>query len=275
MPADSLTTELHATAPTDWTPVPILMYHAVENRQWPPEYKHFYVTARELRRQMQGLKRAGYTAMRFDELAEAIAGRRPLPRRPVMLTFDDGYANLYDNVHPLLRELDYPYTVFLVSDKVGLTNDWVAAEGYEQTPLLTWQRIREMQQDGGVDFQAHTATHPRLTRLPPGEARHEMAACKDRLEQEMQTPIRVLCYPYGDVNDAVAAMARDVGYTQAVTTQTGRVRWGDDPLRLPRLSVSHVPPLSLTYGIGTLNFWWRVRSWKDRRPPATFRPSPQ
>lgn len=255
-----------ASALTPWTPVPILMYHAVEDEPRPPRYKHFYVLARDFARQMRGLKRAGYTALTFDALAESLAGTRPLPPRPVVLTFDDGYANLWDNVHPLLRDLDFPYTVFLVSGKVGQTNDWVVAEGYEPTPLLDWARIRQMQADGGVQFEAHTATHARLTNIPLASAQREMADSKDTLEQELGASVRALCYPYGAVNDALAQMARALGYTSAVTTQTGRVRRGDDPLRLPRISVYHVPPVSLTYGIGALNFWWRLRSCKDARP---------
>lgn len=251
---------------TPWAPVPILMYHAVEAAPRPPRYKHFYVLADEFARQMRALKRAGYTALTFDDLQDAMQGGRPLPPHPVLLTFDDGYANLWDNVHPLLRDLGMSYTVFLVSGKVGKTNDWVAAEGYEPTPLLTWAQIRRMQADGGVSFQAHTVSHPHLTRLKLSEARHEMADCKTALEQELQSAVSVLCYPYGDVDDTVAEAARELGYKIAVTTQTGRVRLGDDPLRLPRLSVYHVPPLSLSYGVGILNFWWRVKTWKDKRP---------
>lgn len=249
-----------------WSPVPILMYHAVESQPRPAEYKHFYVLAGEFAMQMRALKRAGYAALTFDQLAAAMSGESPLPPRPILLTFDDGYANLVDNVHPVLRQLGFPYTVFLVSDKVGGMNDWVIPEGCEATPLLTWDEIHQMQEDGGVSFQAHTATHPRLTKLPPQEARSEMELSKDILEQELRKPVSVLCYPYGDVDDDISRAAQEIGYTMAVTTQTGRVRTHDDPLRLPRLSVYRVPPLSLTYGIGILNFWWRLKSWRDNRP---------
>ena len=77
-----------------------------------------------------------------------------------------------------------------------------------------------------------------------------MAECTRRLGQALQAPMHVLCYPYGSHNSAVVDAAREIGYTLAVTTEFGRVRPGDDPLRLPRISVYHVPPLSLTYGIG-------------------------
>jgi len=242
-------------------PVPILMYHAVESNLRPPKYKHFYVLAREFAGQMRMLKRAGYTAITFSDLA----GPRPLPPKPVLLTFDDGYQNLLANVHLLLRELGFPYTVFLVSGKIGQTNDWVVPDGYEPTPLLSWDEIRQMQTGGGVEFQSHTVTHPKLTHISPGEARQEMARSKDTLEQHLQAPIQALCYPYGDCNSSIAEMAGEIGYQWAVTTEFGRARPGDDPLRLPRISVYHVPPVSLTYGIGPLNFRWRLESRKDTR----------
>jgi len=250
---------------TPWTPVPILMYHAVEDAARPPKYKHFYVLTAEFAGQMRMLKRAGYTPIGFPTLAAARAGMGRLPRRPVLLTFDDGYANLKTNVHPLLKKLGFPYTVFLVSERVGRTSDWVIPDGYEATPLLTWDEIAAMQADGGAAFEAHTATHPKLANISPAEARREMADSKDALEQKLRTPITTLCYPYGSVSEAVQDMAGELEYTQAVTTEFGRVRQDDSPLRLPRISVYHVPPVSLTYGIGPLNFRWRLQSRKDAR----------
>ena len=247
-------------------PVPILMYHAVEDAPRPPEYKHFYVLAAEFAGQMRMLKRAGYSPITFGALAAARAGTGILPPRPVLLTFDDGYANLRTNVHPLLRELGFVYTVFLVSEKIGKTNDWVAAEGFTPTPLLGWEEIKRMQAEGGVEFEGHTATHPRLAGLAPANLRRELGASKDILEQTLQKTVETLCYPYGSVSDGARDMAAELGYRQAVTTEFGRARPADDPLRLPRISVYHVPPLSLTYGIGPLNFRWRLESRKDTRP---------
>lgn len=246
--------------------VPILMYHAVESALRPPKYKHFYVLADEFAGQMQMLKRAGYTPITFPMLAAARAGTTALPKKPVLLTFDDGYQNLKANVAPLMEQLGLAYTVFLVSERVGKTNDWVAPDDYEPTPLLSWADIKEMQKSKSVSFEAHTATHPKLSHLSIAEARQELAASKDTLEQNLQTPISTLCYPYGDVNDGVADLAQELGYSLAVTTEFGRVRPADNPLRLPRISVYHVPPFSLTYGIGPLNFRWRLESRKDVRP---------
>ncbi len=241
------------------------MYHAVEDAPRPPKYKHFYVLADEFAGQMKMLKRAGYIPITFRQMADARAGTASLPPKPVLLTFDDGYLNLKTNVHPLLAELGFCYTVFLVSERVGKTNDWVVPEGYEPTPLLSWPEITEMQRDGHVSFEAHTATHPKLAEISPGDARREMEVSKDALEQKLQAPISVLCYPYGSVSGGVIEAAAELGYAQAVTTEFGRARPADNPLCLPRISVYHVPPFSLTYGVGAWNFRWRLESRKDTR----------
>lgn len=246
--------------------VPILMYHAVESALRPPKYKHFYVLADEFAGQMRMLKRAGYSPITFPMLAAARAGTAALPPKPVLLTFDDGYQNLKTNVFPVMEQLCFAYTILLVSERVGKTNDWVAPEGYDPTPLLSWAEIIEMQKSEYVSFEAHTATHPKLSTLSLDDARQELAASKETLEQKLQTPITTLCYPYGDVSESVVDLAQELGYSQAVTTEFGRARPTDNPLRLPRISVYHVPPFSLTYGIGPLNFRWRLESRKDTRP---------
>jgi len=255
-------------SPLPWTPVPILMYHAVEDETRDPKYKHFYVTASLFEWQMRYLQRSGYTPIHFAQLAQAMVDG-VLPARPVILTFDDGYENLMTNVYPLLGELNWPYTVFLVSDRIGATSEWVTPEGYDASRLLAWHHIHEMAANSRVDFQPHTSTHPRLSSLAREALRRELVDSRDLLSQNLGKEMNVICYPYGDHNDAVVNAARDAGYTMGVTTDFGRVRAVDDPLTLPRISVYHVPPVSLTYGIGTLNFDWRVRTRKDNRPLPT------
>jgi peptidoglycan/xylan/chitin deacetylase (PgdA/CDA1 family) len=251
-----------------WTPVPILMYHAVEDAIRPPEYKHFYVTTKDLRRQMRELKARGYEAITLDALRQAQSGQAALPAKPIVLTFDDGYANLLPNMHPLLAEMGWPYTVYLVSERIGGKNVWVEPEGFEATPLLSRAQIREMQRYAGAHFEAHTATHPKLAELDPDRARREIVDGKDRLEQMLGKPVRHFCYPYGSYSETVVGLVRDAGFETATTTDFGRTRRGDDPLRLPRVSIYHVPPFSLSYGPGALNFRWRVESRVDKRPEA-------
>jgi len=251
---------------TTWSPVPILMYHAVKDRAYPKAYKHIHVTKAEFEWQMRSLKARGYSPISFSALHEALAGRATLAAKSVLLTFDDGYEELLANAHPVLEELGFPYTVFLVSGVIGKTNNWDAFEEMAPFKILSWDQIRQMQASGLASFQPHTDSHPRLSTLPIEEARREICVSRDVLEQELGTRTDVFCYPYGDLNSDVASLVSDLGFSSAVTTQFGRVRRQDDPIRLPRISVYHVPAVSLTYGIGALNYWWRIESHKDNRP---------
>ncbi|WP_309715672.1 polysaccharide deacetylase family protein [Armatimonas sp.] len=246
-------------------PIPILMYHAVETTERSDKYKHFYVTAKELQRQIKELKARGYQAISLDQLVAGLAGG-PLPAKPVVLTFDDGYQNVLTNVHPTLSEANWPYAIYLVSERLGGRNEWVEAEGYDATPLLTEDEIRELAQSPLVTLGAHTATHPKLDQLSLDTARSEIFRSKQQLEETFQRPMQHFCYPYGHFNNSVVALVREAGYLTATTTQHGRVQEsGEDLLRLPRVSIYHVPAFSLTYGPGALNFRWRVESRKDKR----------
>jgi peptidoglycan/xylan/chitin deacetylase (PgdA/CDA1 family) len=242
------------------------MYHSVVGATPASLSKHVYVTAEEFRGQMRALKRRSYTPVTFTQLHAAHTGGAALPGKPVVLTFDDGYDGLFDGAHPVLTEMGFPYTVFLVSSLVGKSNEWDQAIGYPELKLLSWQKIRQMQAGGLATFEAHTSTHPHLDRLSVRDCRREVAQCKDDLEQGLGRRLSVFCYPYGDFNEKVEEIVAECGFECAVTTSFGRVRASDSLLRLPRISIYHVPPISITYGIGSLNFWWRVESNEDKRP---------
>ena len=250
---------------TDWKNVPILMYHAVEEATYPRPYKHTYVTKVEFEWQMRSLKKRGYNPISFETLLAAQAGTAVLPPKPLILTFDDGYDDLYRNAFPVLTEMGFPYTVFLVSGLIGKENEWVVPEGMTTFPLLDWNRIKEMRATGLASFQPHTETHPRLGDLPLAEAHRQMLISRDVLQQELGEAMDVFCYPYGSLSDGVVDSAREIGYKCAVTTQFGRVRESDDPFRLPRVSIYHIPPFSFDYGPAGLNYWWRIETRKDTR----------
>lgn len=248
-----------------WEPVPILMYHDIELAPRDKKYKHFYVLASDFDWQMRSLRRAGYTPITFEQLQNSLSGLVPLPKKPIILTFDDGYRNVLRYAHPVLSREKYPYTVFVVSGKVGGTNDWVSAEGYETSSLMDWDEIREIKASGLADIQAHTVTHRKLTDLTDEEIDVELKSSKDAIEEHLNHSIQTICYPYGAHDHKVVDIARSAGYSYGVTTDFGRVRKRDNPLRLPRISIHYVPPFSFDYGIASMNYWWKIKTRKDRR----------
>src|SRR5205085_263883 len=122
--------------------------------------------------------------------------RTPLPGHRVMITFDDGYADFVDHAAPLLRRHGFTAMVFLVSDRIGSTNEWDTVYG-ETLPLLDWEVVRSLQAEG-IDFGSHTATHPKLTGLSPAQVVRELARSRATLEQRLERRVTAVAYPHGD-----------------------------------------------------------------------------
>jgi peptidoglycan/xylan/chitin deacetylase (PgdA/CDA1 family) len=220
------------------------------------------VQVSEFAQYIQFLQRNGYDAISCSDLLEIRDATRPTPKKPVVLTFDDGYDSVYENAYPLLSKLNWRCTIFLVCNLVGKQAMW---EGAPPGGLLGWERIHELQ-SYGIEFGSHTLSHPSLTKIDMGAARSEIVDSKAFLEDRLGREVASFAYPYGHHSPALRDIVAEAGYKLAVTTQHGRVRPGDDYLLLPRVSVYHVPPISLKFGPRMANFKWRVETRKDTRP---------
>ncbi len=191
--------------------LPILMYHKIDRLPRPPGACHprNYVLPEQFEAQLVALRRWGYQTISFGDWLAYRRGAGALPRRPIILTFDDGYRSTYEIAWPLLQRHGSTATVFLVSDLIGKTNAWDADE--IQEPLLGPAEIAEMRA-GHIEFGSHTKTHAALTTLPLPRAVAELRDSRTALERLVGDPVRVLCYPYGKHNPAVRTLAREAGY---------------------------------------------------------------
>ena len=153
----------------------------------------------------------------------------------VALTFDDGFRNFATHALPVLRDAALPATVFVVSDAVGGSNAWGGREepGIPTLPLMDWDELQSVS-DAGFDIGAHTRRHPHLTNLSPAQLEDETAGCVERIGAELGTRPTRFSYPYGDVNDSVARLARDM-FTHSVTTEHRPLADQEDAALLPRL----------------------------------------
>jgi len=182
------------------------------------------------RRQMTALARDGWRTL---TLAEYAATPHPAPRT-VLISFDDGYASLADFAYPLLAELRFTATTFLITDFVGQTNTWDVRYTWRRLPHLDWDTL-ERWRARGFDFGSHTARHARLTWLSDTAAADELGRSRDTLTARLgAAAARAVAYPFGAVDARVARLARDAGYDLGF----GGVR-GDpnDQLHLPRTPV--------------------------------------
>lgn len=217
--------------------LPVLMYHKIGD--YPPgsKLKKLWVSAADFRKQLEYLKDHGYAAIDFRDWRDAEKGVKPLPEKPVMITFDDGYMNNYDIAFPLLKEFGMKSCVFLVYETMEKHNAWHDPETEPWLKMLTWAQIREMQDSGLVEFGSHTMRHRNLSEIPLDEARWELSESKTRLEEKLGREMIGFAYPYGSgaYKPDVRQAALDAGYRFDFSIKQGisTLPWAreDEPVR--------------------------------------------
>ncbi len=235
--------------------VPILMYHDIGEPPAGTSWPVLYVRPRTLRRQLAILRTLGYRLVGMTEALPVLRGERH--ERIAVITFDDAYADVYEQALPALLDAGARATTYVVSGHVGGFNAWDAEKVGVRKPLMDATQLRAWRR-AGMEVGAHSRTHPRLPTLGADALQAEVRGGKADLEQLLGEAIDQFCYPYGDVDDRVVAAVADAGFVAATTTRRGRARPGDPPLLLPRISVKGHLPLAL--------FPFRVAtSYEDRR----------
>lgn len=236
--------------------LPILTYHAVD-----ASGSVVSVAPDELAGHLRLFADRGLRTIGLDEAVRALR-TGAVPDDAVVLTFDDGYESVYTEAFPLLERFGATATVFLIADHVGRHNDWpghVSPVGRQ--PLMSWAQVAEMQR-AGHRFEAHTCTHPDLTRLAPGAARDELRRGQAILEDRLGAAVRHLAYPYGYADRTVRALAA-ASFDGAVTTRLGTAWPGDDPYALRRLDAYYLraPGQAARFGTRRLEAELRARQW--------------
>lgn len=214
--------------------IPILTYHYI--RELPgdddPLGQNLSVSPENFAKQMAYLKSAGYESMTFDDLR---AGK--IPDKPVIITFDDGYEDAYQNAFPALVENGMTGVFYVITGFVG------------RDLYLTWNQITEMSEAGMV-FGSHTVNHPDLTspNLSQATITQELSLSKKALEQRLDKTINDFCYPSGKATTTTVDYVYDAGYKTATSTQITVVQEGNYLLWLPRLRIKN--DSSLGYMLG-------------------------
>lgn len=215
--------------------VPILMYHQVSPRPH-AAFQRYTVTARSFARQMQWLATFGYQPIDMNTLLHARQTGGTLPRRPVVITFDDGFQGFADYAVPVLQAHGFTAVVYLVAGLMGASSRWMVAEVGVELPLMSWHTARALAAEG-IRFGAHTMTHPRLAGLPPAARQLELVDGRKRLEDELGHAIVHLAYPFGSYDASVQASVADAGYLTACSTRPGLSSADDQLLGLHRVTI--------------------------------------
>ena len=171
--------------------IPVLTFHAIESG---PSVISFGPLL--FGRSMEKLHRNGYATVSLSDAARLVRERKPFPERSFVLTFDDGYRSVYDEAFPVLGKYRMTATVFLTAGDTENRgpHDRLTPLGGRQ--MLSWGEIREMR-DAGIDFGAHTITHPDLTAIDAARMEHEIRGSKEIIENNLGAPVLSFAYPYG------------------------------------------------------------------------------
>jgi peptidoglycan/xylan/chitin deacetylase (PgdA/CDA1 family) len=184
--------------------------------------------------QLAAIREMDRTVVTFSALLNALGGKKPLPPRSVVLTFDDGYGDFWSDALPLLQLYNFAATVFV-------TTGWVrdAVDRATKPPpgrMLSWAEIQELAKSG-IEIGSHSHSHSQLDQLTNEELRAELVGSKERLRERLGVEVLTTAYPYGYSSARVRRAVRQAGYYGAAAVRNRTLAGEVDPFAVPRLTI--------------------------------------
>ncbi len=216
------------------TQIPILTYHSIDNSG------SVISTSRAVfRDQMQFLADSGYQAIALRKLISLLDEGALIDPKTVVLTFDDGFQNFLTDAFPMLSMHNFNATVFLVTGRCDMYNDWPGnPPELPRKSLLSWGNVREL--DGaGIEFGSHTRSHPDLLRLNSSDIEAEIRQSRSDIEDNLGREAATFAYPYGAVDSRVRNIVRK-NFRAACTTELGKMRPQSDRYSLKRIDTYYL-----------------------------------
>ncbi len=225
--------------------VPILTYHSLDETggviSTPPAV---------FRAQMQDLLARGFTGLRLSDLLEAWEGRKALPDRPVVVTFDDGFQSFADHAAPALEAVGFSATVFAVAGRAGGDNGWdTQPAGVPRLPLLGNEALRDLARRG-FEIGSHGMTHAPLRGASASTLAVEVGDSRRALEDTLGRAVTTFAYPYGDADEA-ARRAVAEHYRAACSVEMGTATRGGPRHWLSRIEMYYFRELPRFRLLGT------------------------
>lgn len=197
------------------------MYHHIRNYADTTDTIGFNlsVTPERFKQQLDLIQSRGYTAITFADLANP-----NLPAKPIILTFDDGYQNFYDNAWPELKSHNMSAVSYVIVNERG--GDYMTAPEIKTISAA------------GIEIGSHTLSHPNLTKISANKVATELTESKASLESLLGRKVISFCYPTGKYNLEIENIVQSNGYEYAVTTNNSLAKFGDDNFALSRYRVN-------------------------------------
>ena len=218
--------------------IPILFYHKVNYLNPESTEQCLYVTPKDFEKQMNLLKKWNYMTVSLDDVVSSAKRNKEFPKKPIVITFDDGYLDNYTYAFPIMKNRGFTGTVFLTTDAVGKT--MVFDESKEKIPdkFMSWEDAKKMAAFG-FSFGSHSCAHKRMTKLTDEEAWDEITKSKQIIEENLSQPVKYFCYPYGDYNEKIKNFLAQAEYKGACTTKRGMNHTPETIFELRRIPVKN------------------------------------
>lgn len=203
--------------------IPVLYYHSI-NYEAENELR---IPKEKFKEQMQYLKDNGYTTLSLDEFYNFLSKNNPVPDKSVIITFDDGYKDNYENAFPILKEFGFKATIFMITGNIDKEKDF-----------LTSNQLKEMSKYN-IDIESHTVSHSKLDTLDYSNQVRELKDSKEFLEKLLGKNVKYIAYPYGEWNENTLKAVKTVGYNMAFTTVAGWANKDQGLYTLHRVYISN------------------------------------
>lgn len=199
--------------------VPILTYHRVSDT----DDNQQTLKVADFEAQIKYLVDNGYSFIMPDDLLDAWEKDKPLPAKPVLITFDDGHEDIYKNVFPILQKYNLRATVFLVTDHIGMPE------------YLTWDVVRALQNGGFINFESHTKSYKNLTKLRGDKLWDEIYGSKQAIEWALKKPVKFISYPEGKYSVEAEETCKECNYRAGFIEDYGLAKNDKDNFVLTRI----------------------------------------
>lgn len=233
--------------------LPILTFHALENRSSVISF-----SPQVFRHGMAKLHEDGYRTISLLDALNCLQMKIPFPERSLVITFDDGYQTIYEVAFPTMQDFGISATIFLTVGRGKTGSSGERFPSIEGRSMLNWDEVKEMKR-WGIDFGAHTMTHPDLTRLPLDRVQNEVVESKTVLEDALGAPISCFAYPYGRFNHRIRELVQQ-HFVCACSDKLGLIRATSKLHALERVDAYYHRTDKLFDLITTGLFPWYIRA---------------
>ena len=214
-----------------------LMYHSISNGKSPVN-SPWNISLQEFVQQLDLLQAYGWTSLCARQLSKPAS---QLPKKTVIITFDDGYANNFCAFEELVKRNMFA-SWFIVTHDIGRISSWSDSDA-PSTKLLESKQLLDMQA-AGMEIGSHSLSHCRLTEASSEQVKAELVQSRHYLSDLLNTSVTSFAYPYGLYNSSVLSATKSAGYQVAFTTSSGFGLVNNNPLEVRRVSIMATDSLS-------------------------------